>query len=91
MRRRKFLKFGAGAALAGTAGPPGAPALAAAGTWPTRPVKVVVPFAAGGWHRLDGPPMVREAQPDLRLAIRDRESWRRQRHHRHGGSGPIGD
>jgi hypothetical protein len=68
MRRRKFLKFGAGAALAGTAGPPGAPALAAAGTWPTRPVKVVVPFAAGGWHRLDGPPMVREAQPDLRLA-----------------------
>jgi tripartite-type tricarboxylate transporter receptor subunit TctC len=48
MRRRKFLKFGAGAALAGNAGPLGAPALAAAGTWPTRPVKVVVPFAAGG-------------------------------------------
>ena len=48
MRRRKFLKFGAGAALAGAAIPLGRPAIAQLGAWPTKPVKVVVPFAAGG-------------------------------------------
>jgi len=42
MRRRSFL--GAAAGLAGLA----APAIAQTRAWPTKPVKVIVPFAAGG-------------------------------------------
>ena len=48
MRRRKFLKLSAGA-LAGAATSIAAPAvLRAQGAWPNKPVKVLVPFAAGG-------------------------------------------
>jgi tripartite-type tricarboxylate transporter receptor subunit TctC len=46
MRRRSFLRAGAGAALMGA--PLAAPAIAQAKGWPNRPVKVLVPFAAGG-------------------------------------------
>jgi tripartite-type tricarboxylate transporter receptor subunit TctC len=48
MRRRTFLKAASGAALAGTAGGLAAPAIAQTKAWPNRPVKVIVPFAAGG-------------------------------------------
>ncbi|MGE0224995.1 MAG: Bug family tripartite tricarboxylate transporter substrate binding protein [Acetobacteraceae bacterium] len=48
MRRRNLLKLGAGAALAGSALPLAAPAIAQTRAWPARPVKVIVPFAAGG-------------------------------------------
>jgi tripartite-type tricarboxylate transporter receptor subunit TctC len=49
MRRRDFLKNGAatGAAL-GTAGLFGMPAVRAQQVWPSRPVKFIVPLAAGG-------------------------------------------
>ena len=52
MRRRSFLKAGAGVALTGSALtgaalPLAAPAIAQA-RWPNKPVKVLVPFAAGG-------------------------------------------
>ena len=46
MRRRHFLRIGAGA-IAGL--PLASPAiLRAQGTWPDKPVKIIVPFAAGG-------------------------------------------
>ncbi len=48
MRRRKFLKLGAGIGLAGATGPLAAPAIGQTRAWPTKPVKVIVPFAAGG-------------------------------------------
>ncbi len=45
MRRREFLSLAAGSIAAGLA----APAVRAqSGTWPTKPVKLIVPFAAGG-------------------------------------------
>jgi tripartite-type tricarboxylate transporter receptor subunit TctC len=45
MLRRKFLVLAASAACAGTLAPT---ALAQATSWPERPVKVIVPYAAGG-------------------------------------------
>lgn len=46
MRRREFLKLAGTASLAGSG--VAAPALAQAGKWPEKPVKIIVPFAAGG-------------------------------------------
>ncbi len=43
MRRRSFLTLAAGAAV-----PLAAPAIAQGKAWPSKPVKVIVPFAAGG-------------------------------------------
>src|SRR5689334_2667202 len=43
LRRREFLSMAMGAAAAGTAS-----RAAAQSPWPDRPVKVIVPFAAGG-------------------------------------------
>ena len=48
MRRRKFLKLGASAAITGAGLSLAAPAILRAQAWPNRPVKVLVPFAAGG-------------------------------------------
>ncbi len=48
MRRRNFLKVGASAAVAGATLPLAAPAIAQTKAWPTKPIKVIVPFAAGG-------------------------------------------
>ena len=46
MRRREFLKLAGTASLAGSG--VATPALAQAGKWPEKPVKIIVPFAAGG-------------------------------------------
>jgi hypothetical protein len=43
LRRRKFLHLAAGAAAL-----PGVSLIARAQTYPTRPVRMIVPFAAGG-------------------------------------------
>lgn len=48
MRRRNLLTVGAGAVLAGTAAPLATPAIAQTSAWPSKPIKVLVPFAAGG-------------------------------------------
>jgi tripartite-type tricarboxylate transporter receptor subunit TctC len=48
MKRRKFLKLGASAALAGAGLPLAAPAIVRAQAWPAKPVRILVPFAAGG-------------------------------------------
>ncbi|MDX2158429.1 MAG: tripartite tricarboxylate transporter substrate binding protein [Hyphomicrobiaceae bacterium] len=45
MRRRNFLKLAAGAGAAGVLAPS---IVKAQGSWPERPVKMIVPFAAGG-------------------------------------------
>lgn len=47
MKRRQFLKF-ASAATAGASLPFAAPAIVRGQSWPAKPVKVLVPFAAGG-------------------------------------------
>jgi tripartite-type tricarboxylate transporter receptor subunit TctC len=49
MRRRRFLQLGASTAIAGSALPLASPSiLRAQGVWPDKPVKIIVPFAAGG-------------------------------------------
>jgi len=46
MRRREFLRLAGTASLAGSG--VAAPALAQAGKWPEKPVRIIVPFGAGG-------------------------------------------
>ncbi|MBB1648170.1 MULTISPECIES: tripartite tricarboxylate transporter substrate binding protein [Delftia] len=48
MQRRQFLSSGLGAGLACAGLPPAAAASGAAGEWPVRPVKLIVPFPPGG-------------------------------------------
>jgi tripartite-type tricarboxylate transporter receptor subunit TctC len=48
MKRRQFMKLSASAVLAGAGLPLAAPAIVRAQAWPAKPVKVLVPFAAGG-------------------------------------------
>ena len=83
--RRQFLHLAAGAAAL-----PAVSRIARAQTYPSRPVRIIVGFPAGGFvrhHRAADRPMAIGA---ARPAIRHRESAGRRQQYRHRGGRQCG-
>ena len=84
LRRRHVLQLAAGAVAL-----PAVSRLARAQAYPSRPVRIIVGFAAGGAHRHRGAADRAMAVGAARPAIRGREPAGRRRQHRHRGGGAV--
>jgi tripartite-type tricarboxylate transporter receptor subunit TctC len=67
LRRREFLRLAAGAA--GAAALPAAPAIVRADTFPSRPIRLVLPFPPGGVFDIVGRPWAAKVKPDLGTVV----------------------
>src|SRR5689334_137913 len=82
MRRRAFLKLVGGAGTGLSLSPS---IVGAQVPWPSRPVKIIVPFGAGGGTDHLARYWAEKLGVAFGPAVRDREPWRRLRYDRHGG------